>query len=232
MYKFLETGKNIFLNSVGGIYMKKIYTISTAILLFSLSLLGLISGYYIGIKKVNEEPQILIEDIKEKQNSNIDSTKNNDTKVIDEENYETGLINGDKIGPNTVLEYKIYYTECNHEVIQEQQLEKHMVNMTREAFESYIKGSHPKWEVETFSNKKVVVRIEKNHLCQNHYIIGEKDGKIAVFRIGENGERIVDEVYKDSPISLLKEIDQEKIKNGIITNSKEELDNTLENYIS
>lgn len=211
--------------------MKRASVVSTIILLVGLAAVGMFSGYYIGLKKVNEKPQPPIEDVRGNQ-GNIDEGKTNITKINDEKDYEAGLINEERIGPNTILEYVTYYTECNHETVETSELEKHMINMTKETFEGYIKGIHPKWEVESFSHEKVVIKIEKNHLCQNHYVIGEKNGKIAVFRIGENGEWIVERIYEDSPLSLLKQIDQEKIEKGIITNSKEELDDTLENYIS
>ncbi|TAH62993.1 MAG: hypothetical protein EWM50_04230, partial [Gottschalkiaceae bacterium] len=122
--------------------------------------------------------------------------------------------------------------ECNHEIIETRLPEQNMINMTKERFEVFIINNHPKWKVELFSHNKITLFIEKNHLCQNHYVIGEKNGKIAVFRINEYGERILEKVYNDAPISLLKEIDQEKIKRGIVTDNKEELSDILENYIS
>ncbi|WIV10745.1 hypothetical protein [Proteiniborus sp. MB09-C3] len=211
--------------------MKRVSVVSTIILLVGLTAIGTFAGYYIGLRKVNEKPQPPIEDVKDNK-SNANEEKTNNTKINDEKDHEAGSLNEERIGPNTILEYVTYYTECNHEIVETSELEKHMVNMTKETFEGYIKGSHPKWEVESFSHEKVIVKIEKNHLCQNHYVIGEKNGKIAVFRIGENGEWVVERIYEDSPLSLLKQIDQEKIEKGIITNSKEELDDTLENYIS
>lgn len=209
--------------------MKKVSAVSIISLLLGLAVIGMLAGYYLGTRSSNQKPQPQIENVTDNKD-NLDKEKIK-AKDLDDD-YETSLINEEKIGPNTILEYKIYYAECGHEIVETVELENHMVNMSKDAFERYIKGSHPKWEVESFSHEKVLVKINKDHLCQNHYIIGEKNGKIAVFTVGENGERLIEKIYSDSPISLLKEVDQEKIEKGIITNSKEELEDILENYIS
>lgn len=211
--------------------MKKITVVSVILLLFGLTAIGMFSGYYFGLKKANEKPNLPIESTENSPNK-LENIGNDKIITDDQHNYEAGLVNDEQIGPNTVIEYRTYYTECNHETTETIEPEERMINMTRESFEGFIKNNHPKWKVEGFSHDKIVVLIEKNHLCQNHYVIGEMNGKIAVFRIDENGKKVIDQVYSDAPISLLKEIDKEKIIKGIITDSKEELTDVLENYIS
>lgn len=211
--------------------MKKISVISIILLLFGFTAVGMLSGYYIGLKNISEKPNLQIEDTNNNKNMSgkigID-----DSDVDDKEEYETGLVNEEHIGPNTMIEYRTYYTECNHETVETTEPEKNMINMTKDNFKEFIINNHPKWKIDFFSHDKIVIITEKKHLCQNHYVIGEKDGKIAVFRIDDKGERILDKIYNDAPISLLKEIDQEKIMKGIITDNKEELSDILEDYIS
>nr|WP_272878533.1 BofC C-terminal domain-containing protein [Clostridium sp. Cult3] len=84
----------------------------------------------------------------------------------------------------------------------------------------------------SFSVKEIVLREERNHLCPNHYIIGESDGKIAIYGIDERGEKYLNRVFKDYSISLLKEVDQLRLKAGIVVDSEEELSDVLENFIS
>lgn len=211
--------------------MKKMSVVSIVALIIGVTAIGMFSGYYIGLKNANQKPQPPIDNVKDNEN-NLDNARIDNTDDDDEDDFETGLINEEKIGPNTILEYKIHYLECDHEILEENELEKHMVNMTEKTFEEYIKGRHPKWEVESFTHEKIIIKIDKNHLCQNHFIIGEKNGKIAVYKVGKDGEWLIEKVYSDSPLSLLKQVDQEKIEKGIITDSKEELDSILENYIS
>ncbi len=211
--------------------MKKISVASIILLFLGFTVVGIFSGYYIGSRKISEKPNSQIENTENNLN-NLEKISDNDLRLDDDKNYETGSVDGEIIGPNTIIEYRTYYTECKHEIIETSNPEKHIINMTKESFEGFIKSNHPKWDVEDFSHEKIIILIEKNHLCQNHYVIGEKNGKIAVFRIDENVERVLDQIYNDAPISLLKEIDQEKIIKGIVTDSKEELSDKLEDYIS
>nr|WP_246566708.1 BofC C-terminal domain-containing protein [Tissierella simiarum] len=92
--------------------------------------------------------------------------------------------------------------------------------------------NYPNIKIISYTNKQIVLREDRNHLCPNHYIIGEKEGNIAIFKVDERGQRILDKVFPDYPISLLKEIDQEKLKEGIMVDSEEELSDILENFIS
>lgn len=209
--------------------MKKRSLISV-ILLCGLIAIGMFSGYYIGLNQINKKPAPQIEKVENEPNMFQESEADNISRTNEYE-HETGF-DEEIIGPNTIIEHKILYSECNHEIIETLAPEANTINMTKDRFEAFVRNNHPKWKVEHFSNKNIIIFIEKNHLCQNHYVIGEKDGKIAVFRIDENGYKVLDKVYNDAPISLLKDIDQEKIKKGIVTDNKEELTDILENYIS
>ncbi|MCG4586227.1 BofC C-terminal domain-containing protein, partial [Anaerosalibacter bizertensis] len=83
-----------------------------------------------------------------------------------------------------------------------------------------------------FSTQKIVLREERNHLCPNHYVVGESEGKIAIFKINDSGEKVLDKIFNDYPLSLLKEVDQQKLKDGIVVDNEEELSDVLENFIS
>ncbi len=104
--------------------------------------------------------------------------------------------------------------------------------MTEKQYRKYMKENYPNIKIISFSPREIVLREERNHLCPNHYIIGQADGKIAIYRIDEKGEKYLDKVFNDYPISLLKEVDQERLKDGIIVDSEEELSDVLENFIS
>ena len=104
--------------------------------------------------------------------------------------------------------------------------------MTRKEFTDYIGDNFPSQNLISYTSNKIALGVVKNYLCEKHYIVGEENGKIAIFKIGENGERILDKVFVDYPISLLMEIDQQKISEGILVDSEEELSEILENFIS
>lgn len=162
------------------------------------------------------------------QMAEINSEGNQDSDYLDLE-----ILKEDKrISPNTFIEERIHYSACNHVITKTKQVEDEFVNMTRKEFEQYIENNYTNKRVISFSINKITLGVNKNHLCENHYIIGEEDGKIAIFKIDENGNRVLDSIFDDYPISLLMKIDQEKIIKGIVVDSEEELSNVLENFIS
>ncbi len=138
----------------------------------------------------------------------------------------------DYVTPNTTIEYIFYYLKCGHKVKKVSKASKDMVNLSEEKFISSIKRSHPDWRVTSFSYKNIVIEIDKEHLCPNHYVIGVKDDNIAIYKIDIEGELVLDSVLSDTSISLLKPIDQQRLKEGIIVDSKEEISRILEDFIS
>lgn len=138
----------------------------------------------------------------------------------------------DRISPNALIEERIHYSTCGHVITKTDTVDDELVNMSKSEFSEYMENNSPNKRLISYSANKIAMGVVKNHLCEKHFIIGEKDGKVAIFKIGENGERIVEKVFLDYPISLLMEIDQEKIINGITVDSEEELSEILENFIS
>ena len=190
------------------------------IFLFSLTLflISFVFGYQLMSKRIN--PQNNISQINQDRNH---IQNNSDLEILKEETIIT---------PSTFIEERIHYTTCNHITTKVTLVENEFVNMTKKEYAEYLENNYPTNKLIAFSSSKVTVGITKNHLCENHYIVGEENGIIAIFRIGENGERILDKIFTDYPISLLMEIDQQKIIEGIIVDSEDELSEILENFIS
>lgn len=53
-----------------------------------------------------------------------------------------------------------------------------------------------------------------------------------MFSIDEEGSRVLERVFENNHINILQEIDREKITNGIVVDSQDELSEILENFIS
>lgn len=187
-----------------------IFTFSIALFLASFIL-----GYQLMGTKINSK-----DSVKAKNNNDLN---NEEIEIIKEEN---------RISPNTFIEERTHYKECDHLTTKLNVADDEIINMTRKEYESYLKSNYPNKRLISFSNTKIVVWGERNHLCQEHYIIGEENGSIAIFKVGENGEKILYKVFDDYPINVLIEIDQERLKEGIVVNSEEELSDILENFIS
>lgn len=194
--------------------MKKRNTI--LIFLFSTALfcISFIYGYKMMGGKINQKPLI---------SSQNEDEKNLDLEILKED---------ERVSPNTLMEKKIYYKTCNHNITQIEDIDDEIINMTEKKYRAYMKENYPNIKVVSFSSNEIVLREERNHLCPNHYIIGESNGKIAIYSIDKNGERVLNKIFNDYPISLLKKIDQDKLIKGITVDSEEELSDILENFIS
>ncbi|MCF6462753.1 BofC C-terminal domain-containing protein [Clostridium sp. Cult1] len=194
--------------------MKKQNAILIFLFCTALFFISFVYGYKMMGPKVNKQNIIIGEDRTE---------DNMDLEILKEE---------EKISPNVYIEKKTYYKACNHNITKLNELDEKIVNMTEKQYRDYMEENFPNVKIISFSINRIVLREEKDHLCPNHYIIGESEGKIAIYRIDENGDRVLDRVFNDYSISLLKQIDQEKLKQGIRVDSEEELSNVLENFIS
>ncbi len=190
------------------------------IFFFSLTLflISFILGYQLMGRKID-----LDNSISQLSSEEINIHDNSDIEILSEDM---------KLTPNTFIEKRIHFASCNHVVSDVNLIESELVNMTKDELIHHLEYSSPSEKLISFSSSKVTLAISKNHLCQNHYIIGEHNGIIAIFSIDENGDRVLDKLFEEYPISLLMEIDQQKIKEGILVDSEEELSEILENFIS
>lgn len=216
MYKMFESGKNIPLDSTGGIFMKKHNLILVILFATVLILTSFIYGYKI--------------------TKNKDGKENNNALMTEEQQKDSSeleiLREDERISPNTFIEKSIHYKDCNHNIIKLNDADDEIINMTESQYKKYMKENYSNIKIVDFSSERIILQEERNHMCPNHYIVSESEGKIAIYRIDENGEKYLDKVFNDYPISLLKKIDQDKLMEGIVVDSEEELSNVLENFIS
>ena len=68
-----------------------------------------------------------------------------------------------------------------------------------------------------------------NEFCNEHYLLKEKDGEIAIFKLDQNNNQTFLE-KTDISTEYLTEKDLENIKRGIIIYSKKELNKTIEDF--
>lgn len=191
-----------------------IFIFSLFLFIFSFSL-----GYQLMNLKLNNE----MKNISKEEGTNTGDKDNLNIEIIKEAN---------RISPNTFVEKRIHYKTCDHLVTELKPADSEIINMDRQEYVEYLGTTATNLRLISYSPTKIVLWGEKNHLCQDHYVIGEEKGNIAIFKIGENGERILDKVFNDYPLTLLIKVDQEKIKEGIIVDSEDELSDILENFIS
>ncbi|HOC09851.1 MAG TPA: hypothetical protein PKN88_10015, partial [Bacillota bacterium] len=63
--------------------------------------------------------------------------------------------------------------------------------------------------------------------CPGHYVLRMLSGYVAIYMTAENGEETLVEVT-DIPVSILRLKDQQRLREGILLDSMEEVDQYLE----
>lgn len=192
----------------------KIYFITSLVLLIAM-ILG-IATYFIFSNKdeeIGDSHKIAKEE------------KITDECVVEGEELEEASSTEEKISPNASFIIQKKYKECGHIVKEFVELPKEVVNTTQEE----IDEKYPEFIVESFSAMEVVLYKEEAGYCKEHYLLKEKDGKIAIYRIDENESQSLLQTTEIS-IEYLPETDAINIKSGIKLYGKEALNAALEDY--
>ena len=154
------------------------------------------------------------------------------TTIIEEETYSVRnditiqtTTEEEKVSPNAILILKKHYQECNHTIKEYAEIPEDFVNLTLEE----VQKEYTEWEIEKFSPLEIILIKEEKAVCNEHYLLKETNGVIAVYRIEKSGEETLIEETGIS-IEYLTENDKMKIKEGIKVYGKEELNATLEDY--
>lgn len=171
---------------------------------------------------------------KSKKNSSINNKSQQEgiKKHKEQGGLETSLINKNIINKDTKMVYKIKYKECGHETTRSEPPSKEMLGLNRTEFEEFVSEKLQDLQLDMFSKEEIHLSSEKNTLCTNHFVVGETNGRITIFKIDENGERIVHRIFKDATISTVREDNQKRLKDGIVVESEDEAIQVLEDFIS
>ena len=195
--------------------MKK-YTIIAIITI--VMLLGFFTGIYLHkINKIKSKPHEIAELIEDECTIMGEITNNFDSISAN--------TNIEKTSPNCTVILKIYYKKCGHLVEKKQTIEKTDINLTEEE----IAGKFTDWEIQRFTPTEIVLYKELDEFCDEHYVLKEKDGNIAIYKLDENkNEKYIETT--DISTKYLTEEDLNKIKDGIFVYSKKELNIALEDF--
>lgn len=131
----------------------------------------------------------------------------------------------EKVSPNCLFIFKVYYKECEHITIEKETASEVMVNKTREDLESIYKD----WNIVTFRNDEVLFYKEEEGICKEHYILKELEGCIAIYSLDEEEKETLKE--KTAIITTyLPEEDVNRLKEGIRVDGTDKLNKALEDY--
>ncbi len=177
----------------------------------------------------NEIAQLPSIPIEENKNNEMDKP---DNEVEDEEDDVSPVLqNDDIVTNNTKLIFKTYYEKTRDTLIKEKDVPTMMVGTSLEDFESYLEKNYYGWNIREINKDFVELYQVSNQISPNHYVVKEHNGYLAVFYVNEEGDT---ELFKETEISIsfLSNVDQQKLREGIIVKGEEGVNQILEDYSS
>ncbi len=190
--------------------MKKTIWIS---IIVSVIFLGITAGIIIHVYSDTKIEKATVQQVKE-INRELDNQI-----VVETSSIET------KTSPNAVITFEIYYSRCGHSKIKKEKIKDSEVNKSEEE----IKKIYPNWKIKKFNSDEIAMYREEDNICENHYMIKEKDGYVTIYSIKSDGNEEEKDVT-DISTQYLPEEDMKLLQNGIKVNSESELEQVLSDY--
>ena len=189
-------------------------------------IIGISVGTYLGIDK-----NVPIENKKEDNNDTIIPVqdiviRNTQEEKKDDEFLETNAEEA-KLSPYAKMIIEKKFTKCGHSSVEVIDIPNELINMT----EKDIAEKYKNWEIRSFSSKEVSLYREIVANCDDHFVLKEKDGFLAVYKNITDDTLNLHEVT-DIDISNLPSGDIKNIKKGIKVYGKDELSSLLEDFNS
>lgn len=120
-----------------------------------------------------------------------------------------------KVSPNSVLLVKKLYKECGHITKEYVEVPINLVNKGRED----VQAAYSDWEIEHFSEKDITISKEFEGICNEHYVVKETNGNIAVYYLDSSEQENLLEVTEIST-EYLPEEDLLSLREGIRVNGR------------
>lgn len=194
--------------------MKKwiLYSIMAILLIISISSIILLIISYNNTKGSNMKS---IDKFAEVEDDYISK----DTEII------TTSYSSTKVSPDAILSFNTYYKGCGHTIKEEKNAEEDIINKN----EQDINEKYIEWDIKKFSADNIILYKEVNNVCDNDYIIKEKEGNIVIFKLDNEGREVL---YDITPIEVkyLPEADLIQLKDGIKVNGLDRLNQIIEDF--
>lgn len=175
--------------------------------------LGIIVGIFVGKNSTKDEQKVETKLVSTEQNIQ------NGIELISTSYAEV------KASPNCLFEFKTYYKGCKHTTTKRENIPEELVNKT----EIEMQDRYKDYKIEEFTANNIVLYQEKEGICDEHYLLKENNGYIAIYKIDNTGKEILKE-NTQIVTTYLPETDKQNLKNGIKIIGKENLSLTLEDY--
>ena len=179
-------------------------------------ILGGAAGYlWVGQKVVEEQEVMPLEVTTEEETK--EELPSEPATVVDTQE--------ETITPSTKMVYQYYYPSDDVTETAEEVPPYFLVGLTRSDMETI----YQEWELLSFSPKEVVLRRTVEGNSHERYIVGVKNGYVAVFYEEEqNGVSLKEQT--NIPVSSLDEEEQKRLAEGILVVGKDRLAQVLQDY--
>ena len=185
--------------------MKKVYLLSAVLIIFIISVF---TGFWLGS---------MAADIPQAEENKVYAAEKSSSEAVSD--------SMEKITPNTKMVYEYYYPALGETDVTEENAPYFMVNLTFDDLQKY----YDDWQVTYFSAQKVVMRREVYDERNQRYIVGEKNGYVAVFYENDKDGEIVREIT-NIPVSALPSEEQKRLYEGINVIGDDKLMRILQDY--
>ena len=183
---------------------------------------AIVTAIAIRSKKKQEEPQTIVTEVAEEEI--LDDCTDEYEQMQNQNLLETNS-DEEKISPNCSFTIRTYYKGCGHITTEYNNILDELVNKT----ETELNQMYPEYMVEIFKSNEVVVYVEQEGECGEHYLVKDLDGKVVIYeRLSDGTERLLEETSITT--DYLPETDKIQMKNGIEVNGKQELNQLIEDY--
>lgn len=185
----------------------------------ALALGALSYGYF-----MNDETPRKISEIKNPsgEDANIDNTQEVNTEDPDLSN---------RVKEGAVLIFNTYYVKTGEILTKEEDIPRDAVGMTISEFKTYIGTKHTDYTVRSISSDYAKLFRQVNGYTPNYHVIKSDEDKIFIYVVNEDGEN---EFLDDTGLTTanLGESDKEKLEEGIVVETIEEVYNIIEDFSS
>ena len=200
-------------------------------LLIIVFIVGVSVGLYTGTNSIENknisqnnngtvEPiqDVVIKKVQERKEEANNSGEENTVEVVRTE---------EKISPYAKLVIKKKFSKCNHTTVSIVDVPKELVNLPKRDLEEKYSG----WEIERFSPSEIILYREIAANCEDHFVLKEKDGNIAIYNEADGDRMNLVEILSVN-LDLLSEDDKSNLQEGIKIYGKDELNSLIEDYTS
>ena len=187
-------------------------------------ILGVSIGTYLGIEKeIKNTPQnandiIPVQDVVIR---NVQENKKEESKPYVVET----IIEETKLSPYAKMVIEKKFTKCGHTTVDVTSIPKELINMT----ESEIIEKYSDWEIRSFTSNEVSLFREIDANCNDHFVLKEKDGYLAIYNCVTDDILNLKEVT-DIDVSMLPSGDSENLKDGIYVYGQDVLNSLIEDF--